>query len=149
MLLLLGLQEGEAEPKHIAGIVRGAAVDAVGIVKSTRRTEWQLAHQPELASLARERSRALARHRAQRTVDSGRALRNARRKNRKRVLSMVNDWWATRADEVAEAAARHDASQVFAGVRGMCRSLRSLPKGPVGTSQEGHRGTLGRHGPAL
>ena len=37
---LARLQEGEAEPKHIAGIVRRAAVDAVVIIKSTRRPEW-------------------------------------------------------------------------------------------------------------
>ena len=57
---LVRLQATGVEPKDIAGIVRGAAVDTVGIVKSTRRPEWQQAHQPELASLARERSRALA-----------------------------------------------------------------------------------------
>ena len=56
------LQEAGVEPKDIAGLVGGAIV-AVGIVKSTRRPEWQQAHQPELASLARERSLALARHR--------------------------------------------------------------------------------------
>ena len=42
-----------------------------------------------------------------------------------------------RADEVAEAAARHDASQVFAGVRGMCRSLGSLPKRPAAHRKNG------------
>ena len=55
-----------------------------------------------------------------------------------RVLSILNDWWATCADEVAEAATPQDASEVFAGMRGMCRELGL-----------GHRGTLGGHGPAL
>ena len=61
---------------------------------------------------------------------------------------MLNDGWATSADEVAEAASRHDASQVFAGVRGMCRSLGSLPKGPAAHRKKGtaaHLADMSRH----
>ena len=64
------------------------------------------------------------------------------------MLSILNDWWATCADEVVEAAARHDASQVFAGVRGMCRSLGSLPKGPAAHRKKGsaaHLADMARH----
>ena len=82
--------------------------------EAPRRPEGQQAHQPELASLAR--------------VAVLFEMLDAR----------IGNVCFRRADEVVEAAARHDASQVFAGVRGMCRSLGSLPKGPDG-----------RHGPAL
>ena len=61
-------------------------------------------------------------------------------KNRKRVLSILNDWWATCEDEVSRCL--HRSSLACVG----CAGTWARFQGVYGTSQEGYRGTLGGHG---
>jgi len=96
--------------KEWATIVRKSAEEVVGSKESVKKPQWQLDYQEEIKEIAqRKRAAFLSGDKA--------AYKRARNKSKRDMKRLLNKWWRTKADEIEDAAIKHDTRAMYDGLR--------------------------------
>ncbi len=108
--------------------LREFALSHFGEEPKVSRPPWQEENRVALMQASQKRQRAIQRWKQRPCPATKTCLATARAASKRLCRRLFSDWWRSRAEEVAEAAATRDISRMFAGTRNLCRALGSLPK---------------------